>query len=116
MLVYQNVQDIHRRASNIHSIFAVQLEYSLFSLDIEKPTIDVLKTCQELGIAIACYSPLGCGMLTRQIRSSDDFDANNAHEVFSRFSKDNFSKKSSHNRTLESNCTTGQLTLAWILA
>lgn len=52
-----------RRAHAIHPIAAIQMEYSLFILDIEA---EILKTCRELGIAIVAYSPLGRGLLTGQ--------------------------------------------------
>lgn len=51
-----------RRAHAVHPISAIQVEYSLFELNIEK--IDVLKTARELGIAVVAYSPLGRGLLT----------------------------------------------------
>jgi aryl-alcohol dehydrogenase-like predicted oxidoreductase len=33
---------------------------------------DVIPVCRELGIAVVCYSPLGRGFLTGQIKSYDD--------------------------------------------
>ena len=51
-----------RRASAVHPIAAVQVEYSPFELEIERN--DVLKTSRELGIKIIAYSPLGRGLLT----------------------------------------------------
>jgi aryl-alcohol dehydrogenase-like predicted oxidoreductase len=113
--------DTIRRAYKIHPISAVQIEYSPFSLDIEKPEIGVLKTCQELGIAIVCYSPLGRGLLTGQIKSPDDFEQGDFRRMLPRFSKENFPKNLQLVETFKKiadkkNCTIGQLTLAWILA
>lgn len=51
-----------RHAHAVHPIAAVQVEYSLFKLDIEK--LDILKTACELGISIVAYSPLRRGLLT----------------------------------------------------
>jgi aryl-alcohol dehydrogenase-like predicted oxidoreductase len=51
-----------RRAYAIYPIAALQVEYSPFTLDIEKN--DVLKTARELGTKIIAYSPLGRGLLT----------------------------------------------------
>lgn len=51
-----------RRASAVHPIAAVQLEYSPFELGLEEN--DVLKTSRELGIKTIAYSPLGRGLLT----------------------------------------------------
>lgn len=53
-----------RRAHAVHPITAIQMEYSLFELDIESPKTDVLRTARELGITVVAYSPLGRGLLT----------------------------------------------------
>ena len=55
-----------RRAHAVHPITAIQVEYSLFTLDIESPATDILRTARELGIAVVAYSPLGRGLLTGQ--------------------------------------------------
>lgn len=113
--------DTIRRAYAIHPVAAVQIEYSPFSLDIEREDIGVLKTCRQFGIAIVCYSPLGRGILTGQYQSPDDFEANDIRKYFPRFSKENFSKNLQLVETLQKlaekkGCTSGQLSLAWILA
>ena len=110
-----------RPAHAVHPITVVQIEYSPFSLDIERDDIGVLKTCRELGIGIVCYSPLGRGVLTGQIKSPDDLEANDLRRMLPRFSKENLPKNLELVETLTTigkrkNCTTGQLTLAWILA
>jgi aryl-alcohol dehydrogenase-like predicted oxidoreductase len=59
-----------RRAHAIHPIAAIQVEYSLFTLDIDDPQINLLNTARELGIAIVAYSPLGRGLITgRYVRA-----------------------------------------------
>jgi aryl-alcohol dehydrogenase-like predicted oxidoreductase len=113
--------DTLRRAYAVHPIAAVQIEYSPFSLDIERDEIGLLKTCRELGVAVVCYSPLGRGVLTGQIKSPDDFEENDFRQHLPRFSKENFPKNLQLVDTLtalakKKNCTVGQLTLAWILA
>jgi aryl-alcohol dehydrogenase-like predicted oxidoreductase len=55
-----------RRAHAVHPITAIQVEYSPFTLDIEYPSVDLLKTARELGVTIIAYSPLGRGLLTGQ--------------------------------------------------
>ncbi|WP_139161132.1 aldo/keto reductase, partial [Acinetobacter baumannii] len=45
-----------RRAHAVHPITAVQLEWSLWSRDVEE---EIIPTCRELGIGIVPYSPLG---------------------------------------------------------
>ena len=113
--------DTLRRAYAVHPIACVQIEYSPFSLDIEREEIGLLKTCRELGVALVCYSPLGRGMLTGQIKSPDDFEEGDFRKSQPRFSKENFPKNLALVDQLSSiakkkGCTTGQLTLAWILA
>ncbi|CAF3359875.1 unnamed protein product [Rotaria sp. Silwood2] len=110
-----------RRAHAVYPLSAVQIEYSPFSLEIEHEDIAVLKTCRELGITIFCYSPLGRGILTGQIKSPDDFDDGDFRKRCPRFSKENFPKNLQLVETLsvlakKKGCTTGQITLAWILA
>ncbi|UJR23814.1 hypothetical protein I4U23_026790 [Adineta vaga] len=113
--------DTLRRAYAIHPIAAVQIEYSPFSLDIEHKEIGLLKTCRQLGVAIVCYSPLGRGILTGQIKSLDDLEENDSRRRMPRFSQENF-KKNLHlvdiltSLAKKKNCTSSQLTLAWILA
>jgi aryl-alcohol dehydrogenase-like predicted oxidoreductase len=113
--------DTLRRAYAVHPIACVQIEYSPFSLDIERDDIGLLKTCRELGVAIVCYSPLGRGMLTGQYKSPDDFEENDFRRISPRFSKENFPKNLQLVDQLgvlgkKKGSTPGQLTLAWILA
>lgn len=62
-----------RRAHAVHPIAALQVEYSPFTLDIEDPEINVLKTARELGITIVAYSPLGRGLLSGRFVRHDLF-------------------------------------------
>ena len=56
--------DTIRRAHAVHPVAAIQIEYSIFTLDHEHPDVGVIKTARELGITIVAYSPLGRGLLT----------------------------------------------------
>ncbi|KAL7948628.1 Aldo/keto reductase [Trichoderma barbatum] len=110
-----------RRAHAVHPITAIQVEYSPFSVDIQKPQIDILDTARELGIAVVAYSPLGRGMLTGQIKSPDDFDADDFRKSLPRFSRENFPKNLALVEKIgtiaaSKGVTPGQLTLAWLLA
>lgn len=67
-----------RRAQAVHPIAAVQWEYSIFTRDVEQA---VLPLCEEIGVSLVAYSPLGRGMLTgafsRQARpAGNDWRAN----------------------------------------
>lgn len=113
--------DTLRRAYAVHPIACVQIEYSPFSLDIERDEIGLLKTCRELGVAIICYSPLGRGMLTGQIRSRNDLGENDYRRNWPRFSEEDFAKNLQLVDQItalakKKGCTPGQLSLAWILA
>ncbi len=50
-----------RRAAQVHPIAALQSEYSLWTRDLEAV---ILPVCEELGIGVVAYSPLGRGFLT----------------------------------------------------
>lgn len=111
--------DTLQRASKIHQISAYQIEYSPFSMDIEK--FGLLDTCRQLGIATVAYSPLGRGMLTGQYKSIDDFDENDFRRSIPRFSRENFDKNIQLVEVFKAiadkkGCTPGQLTLAWMIA
>jgi aryl-alcohol dehydrogenase-like predicted oxidoreductase len=107
-----------RRASAVHSIAMVQTEYSLWT---REPESDVLPTCRELGISLVAYSPLGRGFLTGAFHKPEDLAPDDFRRHMPRFQGDNFK----HNLKLvqkvkeiadQKNCTSAQLSLAWILA
>jgi len=109
-----------RRAHKIHPIAAVQVEYSLFALDIEKEEIGIKKACEELGVTLVAYSPLGRGMLTGVYKSRADFDADDRRLLLPRFSEENFANNFvlvDHVSELakKKGCSPGQLALAWLL-
>ncbi|KAL0757781.1 hypothetical protein Bca101_095449 [Brassica carinata] len=60
-----------RRAHAVHSLTAVQLEWSLWSRDVEE---DIIPTCRELGIGIVAYSPLGLGFFAKGPKLIEDID------------------------------------------
>ena len=108
-----------RRAHAVHPIAAVQTEYSLWTRDVEDN--GVLATCRELGIGFVPYSPLGCGMLTGQIRTFDDLAPDDYRRNNPRFQGDNFARNLDlvvrvGEIAREKNCTPAQLALAWVLA
>jgi aryl-alcohol dehydrogenase-like predicted oxidoreductase len=105
----------------VHPISAVQVEYSLFCLDIESPQYDTLRTCRELGITVVAYSPVGRGLLTGQIRSYDDLDEHDFRRLTPKYSRENFPKILKLVAEVEAvakkhDCTTAQVCLAWLLA
>ena len=61
------------RSHAIVPICAVEVEFSLFEIDILGN--DVASTCAELGIPIVAYSPLGRGLLTGNITNAENVPA-----------------------------------------
>ena len=107
-----------RRANAVHPIASVQTEYSLWTRDPEE---SVLAVCRELGIGFLAYSPLGRGFLTGQIKSPDDFAADDFRRHSPRFQGDNFQRNLALVAQVETlakqkGCTPSQLALAWVLA
>lgn len=107
-----------RRAHAVHPIAAVQNEVSLWTRD---SVDDVLPVCEELGIALVAYSPLGRGFLTGQIKSIDDLEETDWRRQTPRFQGDNFEKNFELVRVVESvaqqlGATPAQVALAWTLA
>jgi len=107
-----------RRANAVHPISVLQNEYSLWSRDLED---EVLPTLCELGIGLVAYSPLGRGFLTGQLKSPDDFAADDYRRNSPRFMGENFQKNLDLVEKIKAiatgkGITPGQLALAWVLA
>ncbi|KAK2967198.1 hypothetical protein RJ640_022454 [Escallonia rubra] len=62
-----------RRAHAVHPVTAVQLEWSLWTRDVEN---EIVPTCRELGIGIVAYSPLGRGFLSSGAKLVESFSKN----------------------------------------
>ncbi|EJD05613.1 Aldo/keto reductase [Fomitiporia mediterranea MF3/22] len=110
-----------RRAHAVHPIAALQVEYSPFTLDIEFPEVNLLKTARELGVTIVAYSPLGRGLLTGQYKSPDDFEEDDFRRTIPRYSKENFPNILSLVSSIQKigdkyGASSGQVALAWLLA
>jgi len=111
--------DIIRRAHAVHPITALETEYSLFDRRPEEE--DILATVRELGIGFVAYSPLGRGFLSGEIKSPDDFAANDFRRFFPRYQGENFYKNLELVQKLQAlaqakGVTSAQLALAWVLA
>jgi aryl-alcohol dehydrogenase-like predicted oxidoreductase len=107
-----------RRAHAVHPVTALQSEYSLWTRDMED---QVLPTLREMGIGFVAYSPLGRGFLTGQLKSPDDFVADDYRRNSPRFQGDNFVKNLELVERVKTiaekkGVTPGQLALAWVLA
>lgn len=97
------------------------MEYSAFALDIESPTVELLKTCRELGIAVVAYSPVGRGILTGEIQSPADFAEVDFRRKLPKYSEENFPKilelvEGVRRVARVHGCTPAQVAIAWLLA
>ena len=107
-----------RRAHAIHPLSAVQIEYSLWTRDVEA---EILPLCEELGIGFVAYSPLGRGFLAGNVMDVTRLRAGDARRNMPRFHADNVA----HNLVLVDKLkelaavekrTPAQLALAWVLS
>ena len=62
-----------RRAHAVQPVAALQSEYSIWWTPIEA---EILPTCEELGIGLVPYSPLGRGYLTGKVTKETTFASN----------------------------------------
>ncbi|WP_461128613.1 aldo/keto reductase [Spirosoma aerophilum] len=106
-----------RKAHQIHPLSAVQTEYSLFERGVENAGI--LDTLQELGIGFVAYSPLGRGFISGDIKTPDDFAADDFRRSIPRFQGEAFYKNIElvnelKNLADEKGITPSQLAIAWV--
>jgi aryl-alcohol dehydrogenase-like predicted oxidoreductase len=107
-----------RRAAKVHPIAALQSEYSLWTRDIED---DQLPVCEELGIGLVAYSPLGRGFLTGAIASANELDPSDWRRNNPRFQAENAATNAALVDAVKEiarshGCTPAQLALAWLLS
>lgn len=108
-----------RRAHAVHPVSALQMEYSLFSREVEDEFIPL---CDELGITFVAYGPLAFAFLSGEVTSVNDFAENDQYRRnMPRFQDENIGHNLSLLQTLrdvaaEVNATPGQVSLAWLMA
>ncbi|KAJ0078805.1 hypothetical protein Patl1_23319 [Pistacia atlantica] len=108
--------DTIRRAHAVHPITALQIEWSLWSRDIEQ---EIAPLCRELGIGIVTYCPLGRGFFCGK-KVVESVPSNSFVESHPRFQGENFNKNKILYSRIEKlaekhGCTPAQLALSWIL-
>jgi aryl-alcohol dehydrogenase-like predicted oxidoreductase len=107
-----------RRAMKVHPISALQTEYSLFEPEVEA---EVLPACRELGIGFVPYSPLGRGFITGQVKTAEEYAADNDNRKnMPRFQGEHFERNMQRAEAIKAlaakkGCTAAQLALAWLL-
>ncbi len=112
-----NAEQIHR-AHAVQSVTALQSEYSIWWRNIEA---DILPACEELGIGLVPYSPLGRGYLTGKVDENTTYDSSDIRAHNPRFTPEAIKA----NRVVidllekigaEKAATPAQIALAWLLA
>ena len=111
--------DLIRRAHAVQPVAALQSEYSIWWRAIEEN--DVLATCEELGIGLVPYSPLGRGYLTGKVTTKTTFADNDIRSRNPRFTQEaieaNWAVVDLLKRIAdEKGGTPAQIALAWLLA
>jgi len=111
--------DLIRRAHAVQPVAALQSEYSIWWTVIEEN--GVLSTCEELGIGLVPYSPLGRGFLTGKIDENTVFAENDIRSRNPRFTKEAIQANRAVVDLLgriaaEKGGTSAQIALAWLLA
>ena len=107
-----------RRAHTTHPMAAVQIEYSLWTRDVEG---EILGLCRELGIGFVAYSPLGRGFLTGTVTGREALRDGDARQRMPRFQEENLRRNLELVAELRQlaeaeRCTPAQLALAWVLS
>jgi aryl-alcohol dehydrogenase-like predicted oxidoreductase len=108
-----------RRAHAVQPVTALQSEYSIWWTPIEK---EILPTCEELGIGLVPYSPLGRGYLTGAITETSTFANNDIRSKNPRFTPEAIKANQAVVDLLKrigaekGGATPAQIALAWLLA
>ncbi len=109
-----------RRAHKEFPVTAVQNEYSFWTRD---PEHEVLPVCEELGIGLVAWSPLGMGYLSGKIKPGHQFNNDDMRFTasFPRFTDEALLKNQPIVEILQEmankkNASPIQINLAWLLA
>ncbi len=108
-----------RGAHAVQPVTALQSEYSIWWRAIEENS--VLSTCEELGIGLVPYSPLGRGYLTGKIDENTTYDSTDIRSRNPRFTQEAIKANRAVIDLLENigkqkGATPAQIALAWLLA
>ena len=108
-----------RAAHAVQPVSALQSEYSIWWRTIEENSI--LSTCEELGIGLVPFSPLGRGYLTGKVDETTTFASADIRSRNPRFTQEALKANRGVVELLEriakqKNATPAQIALAWLLA
>jgi aryl-alcohol dehydrogenase-like predicted oxidoreductase len=110
--------DTLRRASQVHPISDLQIEYSLISRSIEA---EILPVCRELGIGITAYGVLSRGLISGHWSSERTVDNNDFRNRYPRFQAGNVERNLELVEALREiaeakGATVAQVAIAWVLS
>jgi aryl-alcohol dehydrogenase-like predicted oxidoreductase len=108
-----------RRAHAVQKVTTLQNEYSLWTRGVE--TNGILETCEELGIGLVPYSPLGKGFLTGAMNKDTKLGEGDFRNLLPRFTPEAMEKNQALVDLLKTIAddkggTPAQVALAWLLA
>ncbi|SAI58671.1 aldo/keto reductase [Bordetella ansorpii] len=108
-----------RRAHAVQPITALQNEFSLWTRGVQ--TNGILEACEELGIGLVPYSPLGKGFLTGAMSKDTPPGEGDFRSILPRFTAEAMDKNQALVDLLkriaqEKDATPAQIALAWLLA
>jgi aryl-alcohol dehydrogenase-like predicted oxidoreductase len=108
-----------RRAHKVQKVTALQNEYSLWTRGPE--TNGILEACEELGIGLVAYSPLGKGFLTGAMSKETQLGENDFRKMLPRFTADAMQANEALVELLKDiaahkQATPAQVALAWLLS
>ena len=108
-----------RRAHKVQPVTTLQNEYSLWTRGPE--TNGILDACEELGIGLVAYSPLGKGFLTGAMSKDTKLGEGDFRKLLPRFTPEAMEKNQALIDLLkriggENGATPAQIALAWLLA
>lgn len=108
-----------RKAHAVQPVTALQNEYSLWSRQVE--TNGILAACDELGIGLVPYSPLGKGFLTGTMGTDSTLAENDFRRLLPRFTPEAMEKNQAlidliRRVAADKGATPAQIALAWLLA
>ncbi len=107
-----------KKAHRVHSVTALQTEYSLTA---RRKAEEMLPVCRDLGVTFVAYSPMGRGLLSGLYHNINQLDQNDWRRELPQFQEQNLY----HNLAFidglkkiadKKGCALAQLSLAWLLA
>jgi aryl-alcohol dehydrogenase-like predicted oxidoreductase len=106
-----------RRASAVHPICDLQIEYSLISRGIEQ---EILPVCRELGIAVTAYGVLSRGLISGHFSADRELAGSDFRSHAPRVSAENRERNLALVDVLQavaerSGATVAQVATAWVL-